>query len=91
LFPLLQIGQAGVARQQQTEAGEKVNSQKNAKLTGKGREEMIRRMRYEPAAKAAAGFGVSLRTAGKWQAGSKREAPKRWLIRYPAPSAAATG
>ena len=28
---------------------------------------MIRRMRYEPAARVAAGFGVSLRTARKWK------------------------
>jgi transposase InsO family protein len=43
-----------------------VNSHKNAKLTSKGREEMIRRMRYKPAATVAAGFGVSVRTARKW-------------------------
>ena len=43
-----------------------MNSHKNAKLTAKGREEMIRRMRYQPAATVAAGFGVSLRTARKW-------------------------
>jgi transposase InsO family protein len=43
-----------------------VNSHKNAKLTGKGREEMIRRMGANPAATVAAGFGVSLRTARKW-------------------------
>jgi transposase len=43
-----------------------VNSHKNAKLTFKGREEMIRRMGHEPAATVAAGFGVSLRTARKW-------------------------
>lgn len=43
-----------------------MNSHKNAKLTARGREEMIRRMRHEPAARVAAGFGVSLRTARKW-------------------------
>ena len=43
-----------------------MNSHKNAKLTARGREEMIRRMRYQPAATVAAGFGVSLRTARKW-------------------------
>ena len=43
-----------------------MNSHKNAKLTIKGREEMIRRMGYKPAATVAAGFGVSLRTARKW-------------------------
>jgi transposase InsO family protein len=44
-----------------------VNSHKNAKLTARGREEMIRRMGYQPAATVAAGFGVSLRTARKWK------------------------
>jgi transposase len=43
-----------------------VNSHKNAKLTAKGREEMVKRMGYRPAATVAAGFGVSLRTARKW-------------------------
>jgi Transposase and inactivated derivatives len=43
-----------------------VNSHKNAKLTARGREEMVRRMHYQPAAAVAAGFGVSLRTARKW-------------------------
>ncbi len=43
-----------------------MNSHKNAKLTVKGREEMIRRMGPKPAATVAAGFGVSLRTARKW-------------------------
>ena len=43
-----------------------MNSHKNAKLTARGREEMIRRMQAAPAAAVAAGFGVSLRTAGKW-------------------------
>jgi transposase InsO family protein len=46
--------------------GEKVNSHKNAKLTARGREEMIRRMEFAPAAQVAKGFGVSLRTARKW-------------------------
>lgn len=43
-----------------------MNSHKNAKLTARGREEMIRRMGCQPAAVVAAGFGVSLRTARKW-------------------------
>lgn len=43
-----------------------MNSHKNAKLTARGREEMIRRMSEKPAAAVAAGFGVSLRTARKW-------------------------
>ena len=43
-----------------------MNSHKNAKLTVKGREEMIRRMGANPAATVAAGFDVSLRTARKW-------------------------
>ena len=43
-----------------------MNSHKNAKLTARGREEMIRRMEFAPAATVAAGFGVSLRTARKW-------------------------
>lgn len=43
-----------------------MNSHKNAKLTARGREEMIRRMGHAPAATVAAGFGVSLRTARKW-------------------------
>ena len=43
-----------------------MNSHKNAKLTVRSREEMIRRMGAAPAATVAAGFGVSLRTARKW-------------------------
>ena len=43
-----------------------MNSHKNAKLTARGRDEMIRRMSEKPAAAVAAGFGVSLRTARKW-------------------------
>ena len=43
-----------------------MNSHKNAKLTARGREEMIQRMLDNPAATVAAGFGVSLRTARKW-------------------------
>jgi hypothetical protein len=43
-----------------------MNSHKNAEPTVKGREEMIKRMRCQPAAPAAAGFGVILRAAGKW-------------------------
>ena len=44
-----------------------MNSHKNAKLTVRSREEMVRRMQHEPAAKVAAGYGVSLRTARKWK------------------------
>jgi transposase InsO family protein len=44
-----------------------MNSHKNAKLTAKGREEMVRRMHFQPAAVVAAGFGVSVRTARKWK------------------------
>ena len=44
-----------------------MNSHKNAKLTPRGREEMVRRMDSMPAAAVAAGFGVSLRTARKWK------------------------
>ena len=44
-----------------------MNSHKNAKLTVRSREEMVRRMQYEPAARVAAGYGVSLRTARKWK------------------------
>ena len=43
-----------------------MNSHKNAKLTAKGREEMVKRMGHKPAATVAAGFGISLRTARKW-------------------------
>ena len=43
-----------------------MNSHKNAKLTARGREEMIRRMHTAPAAEVATGFGVSIRTARKW-------------------------
>ena len=43
-----------------------MNSHKNTKLTFKSREELVRRMRCEPAATVAAGFGVSVRTARKW-------------------------
>ncbi len=44
-----------------------MNSHKNAKLTAKGREEMVRRLEHSPAAIVAAGFGVSVRTARKWK------------------------
>ena len=43
-----------------------MNTHKNAKLTVRSREEMVRRMGEKPAAIVAAGFGVSLRTARKW-------------------------
>ncbi|MDR1310425.1 MAG: helix-turn-helix domain-containing protein, partial [Burkholderiaceae bacterium] len=44
-----------------------MNIHKNAKLTPKGREEMVRRMQNRPASAVAASFGVSVRTARKWQ------------------------
>ncbi len=44
-----------------------MNIHKNAKLTPKGREEMVRRMQSQPVSVVAAGFGVSVRTAYKWQ------------------------
>ena len=44
-----------------------MNSHKNAKLTPRGREEMVRRLDSMPAAAVAAGFGVSLRTVRKWK------------------------
>ena len=40
---------------------------KNAKLTAKSREEMVKRMQSQVASVVAAGFGVSVRTAYKWQ------------------------
>ncbi|WAW10601.1 IS481 family transposase [Oxalobacter vibrioformis] len=43
-----------------------MNIHKNAKLTPKGREEMVKRMQTQPASIVAAGFGVSVRTARKW-------------------------
>lgn len=42
-----------------------MNSHKNAKLTARGREEMVRRMAHSPAAIVSAVFGVSVRTARK--------------------------
>ena len=45
----------------------RVNSHKNARLTAKGREEMIRRLDSMSASAVAAGFGVSLRTGRKWK------------------------
>ena len=44
-----------------------MNSHKKAKLTPRGREEMVRRLDSMPAAAVAAGFGVSLRTVRKWK------------------------
>ena len=44
-----------------------MNIHKNAKLTPKGREEMVRRLQTQPAAVVAAGFGISVRTAHKWR------------------------
>ena len=44
-----------------------MNSHKNARLTPKGREEMVRRLDSMPVAAVAAGFGVSLRTVRKWK------------------------
>ena len=43
-----------------------MNNHKNAKLTVRSREKMINRMAHSPAATVAAGFGVCIRTAGKW-------------------------
>jgi hypothetical protein len=47
--------------------GRKGNIHKNAKLTPKGREEMVRRMQNRPAPAVAASSGVSVRTARRWQ------------------------
>lgn len=44
-----------------------MNSHKNAKLTVRGREEIIRRMHFQPASAVAAAFGVSVRTVRKWK------------------------
>jgi len=44
-----------------------MNIHKNAKLTAKSREEMVKRMQSQVASAVAAGFGVSVRTAYKWQ------------------------
>lgn len=43
-----------------------MNIHKNAKLTPKGREEMVRRLQTQPVSVVAAGFGISVRTAHKW-------------------------
>lgn len=43
-----------------------MNIHKNAKLTPKSREEMVKRMQYMPIAQVASGYGVSIRTARKW-------------------------
>ena len=67
LFTLSSFGKLEVTRQTNKQARERVNSHKNAKLTPRGREEMVRRMDSMPAAAVAAGFGVSLRTARKWK------------------------
>ena len=40
---------------------------KNAKLTPKSREEMVKRMQNQPVSVVASGFGISARTAYKWQ------------------------
>ena len=40
---------------------------KNAKLTPKSREEMVKRMQTHPVSVVASGFGVSTRTAYKWK------------------------
>lgn len=45
--------------------GDKVNSHKTPKLMARGREKMIRQIADISVATAAAGFGVSLRTARK--------------------------
>ena len=43
-----------------------MNIHKNAKLTPKGREEMVRRLQTQPVSVVATGFGISVRTARKW-------------------------
>ena len=67
LFTLSSFGKLEVTTQTNKRVRERVNSHKNAKLTPRGREEMVRRMDSMPAAAVAEGFGVSLRTARKWK------------------------
>ena len=47
--------------------GRRVNSHKNAKLTARGREEMVRRLGTKGAAAVAADYGLSVRTVRKWK------------------------
>lgn len=44
-----------------------MNSHKNAKLTARGREEMVRRLEGKSAAAVAADYGLSIRTVRKWK------------------------
>lgn len=44
-----------------------MNSHKNAKLTVRGREEMVRRLEIKSAAAVAADYGLSIRTVRKWK------------------------
>ena len=67
LFTLFPFGKLEVTTQTNKPARRRVNSHKNAKLTPRGREEMVRRLDSMPAAAVAAGFGVSLRTVRKWK------------------------
>ena len=67
LFTLSQFDKLEVPTQTNKRTRKRVNSHKNARLTPKGREEMIRRLDSMPAAVVAAGFGVSLRTVRKWK------------------------
>ena len=67
LFTLFPFGKLEVTTQTNKPARRRVNSHKNAKLTPRGREEMVRRLDSMPAAVVAAGFGVSLRTVRKWK------------------------
>ena len=67
LFTLSSFSKLEVARLTNKQVWKRVNSHKNAKLTPRGREEMVRRLDSMPAAAIAAGFGVSLRTARKWK------------------------
>ena len=44
-----------------------MNRHKNARLTARGREEMLRRLETKSAAAVAAGYGLSVRTVRKWK------------------------
>lgn len=44
-----------------------MNSHKNAKLTARGREEMVRRLEEKSVAAAAADYGLSIHTVRKWK------------------------
>ena len=67
LFTLSSFAKLEVPTQTNKRTRNRVNSHKNARLTPKGREEMIRRLESMPASAVAAGFGVSLRTVRKWK------------------------